>query len=74
VVYKNSPERSVAIINGRPYMPGDRLDDETVVTAISASEVAFEFRGRRVVRSVKADQPKAPEKKAGAKPERRKKN
>ena len=31
---------------------------------VSASEVAFEFRGRRVVRSVKADQPKAPEKKA----------
>lgn len=74
VVYKNAPDRSVVIINGRPYMPGDRLDDETIVAAISASEVVFEFRGRKVVRSVKADQPKAPEKKTGAKPDRRKKN
>jgi Tfp pilus assembly protein PilO len=73
VVYKDAPDRSVAIINGRPYMPGDRLDDETTVTSISASEVVFEFRGRRVARSVKSAAPAAPEKKAGTKPDRKKK-
>lgn len=74
VVYKDSPDRSVAIINGRPYMPGDRLDDETTVTAISASEVTFEFRGRKVVRAVKAGGPTSPpDKKAAGKPDRKKK-
>lgn len=62
VVYRQDAARSVAIINGRPYMPGDRLDEETSVVAITSSEIAFEFRGRRVVRSVKAAAAAAPDK------------
>ncbi|HYC78843.1 MAG TPA: hypothetical protein VEI02_14555 [Planctomycetota bacterium] len=68
VIYRDATARSVAIINGRPYMPGDRLDEETKVVAISSSEVEFDFRDRRVVRSVK---PAAAEKKSPAKGDRR---
>jgi Tfp pilus assembly protein PilO len=72
VVYKQDVGRSVAIINGRPYMPGDRLDEETSVAAITAAEITFEFRGRKVVRAVKASSAASADKK-GAKPDAKKK-
>jgi Tfp pilus assembly protein PilO len=71
VVYRDRPERSVVIINGRPFMPGDRLDEETTVVGITSAEVVFEYRGRSLVRALKASQVSSAPSKAN-KPDRRK--
>lgn len=50
VLPENAPERSVVIINGRAYSPGDRFDEALVVKDVRPAEVAFVYRGEEILR------------------------
>jgi Tfp pilus assembly protein PilO len=50
VVYKGDASQSVAIINGKSYSPGELVADDLKVTAVTPSELVFDFRGVRMTR------------------------
>lgn len=52
VLPENAPERSVVIINGRAYSPGDRFDEALVVKDVRPAEVAFVYRGEEILRRI----------------------
>ena len=52
VLPENAPERSVVIINGRAYSPGDRFDEALVVKDVRPAEVAFVYRGEHITRRI----------------------
>ncbi|MEZ6197625.1 MAG: type 4a pilus biogenesis protein PilO [Planctomycetota bacterium] len=52
VLAKDAPERSVVIINGRAFSPGDRFDEALVVKDVRPTEVAFIFRGEELLRRI----------------------
>lgn len=51
VIYSfDHPERSAVIVNGRPFIPGESVDDETKVRTITPDAVVFDFRGFEIRR------------------------
>ena len=51
----NDPTRSVAIINGRAYSKGDRIDEALDVREVRPAEVVFHYRGENIVRKYEDD-------------------
>jgi hypothetical protein len=55
VVYANDPRQSVVILNQRSYSPGETVEEGLVITAITPSELTFNFRGVKVSRRHSGD-------------------
>lgn len=51
IVSDDDPSRSVIIVNGRSFSPGESVEEGLVITAIKAHEITFDFRGLKVTRS-----------------------
>jgi hypothetical protein len=76
VCFDNDPAHAVVIINGRSYAPGESVDQELVVRAITPAAITFEFRGIVVSQPMKSSAPNtavAPPKAGGQPAERRRK-
>jgi hypothetical protein len=51
IVSDDDPSRSVIIINGRSYSPGETVEEGLVITSIRRHDVGFDFRGVTVEKS-----------------------
>jgi Tfp pilus assembly protein PilO len=57
VCFENDPAHAVVIINGRSYAPGESVDQDLVVRAISPASITFEFRGIVLTQPMKSSAP-----------------
>jgi hypothetical protein len=58
VCFEDDPAHAVVIINGRSYGPGESVDQDLVVRAISPAAITFEFRGVVLTQPMKSSAPR----------------
>jgi Tfp pilus assembly protein PilO len=58
VCFETDPAHAVVIINGRSYSPGESVDQDLVVRAITPASITFEFRGIVISHPMKISAPR----------------